>query len=201
MKSPIPLDRWQPLTVEQVRQTFAQAPFAWALAGGYAIELFLGQPIRAHGDIDVVVFRDDQLRVQTWLAAWRHYAADPPGSLRPWLAAEYLPFGIHDIWSHQANSPAWQLQLMLTETDGPQWFSRRNPLIRGPRADLFALYHNTPCIKVEVQLFYKAGHPRPKDDLDFQACLPRMDENARRWLSNNLALCFPAGHPWLHRLL
>jgi len=38
------------------------APFTWGLAGGYAIEQFVGQPIRSHGDIDVLVFRDNQLR-------------------------------------------------------------------------------------------------------------------------------------------
>ena len=97
MKQEIPLSQWQLLSVEEIRQIFAKAPFAWGLAGGYAIEQFLGRSIRAHGDIDIVVFRDSQIRVQRWLIDWQLYAADPPGSLRPWIADEYLPFGIHDI--------------------------------------------------------------------------------------------------------
>jgi hypothetical protein len=118
--------------------------------------LFLGRSIRAHSDIDVVVFRDDQLVVQHWLAGWCLYAADPPGTLRPWLSGEYLPVGIHDIWGHRVDASAWQLQLMLAEVEGDMWWSRRNPVIRGQRNDLIVTYHGLPCVRIEVQLMYKS---------------------------------------------
>src|SRR5262245_52350838 len=84
----IPYTTWQPLSVTDVVQLFAGAPFTWGLGGGYCIEQFLGRTIRAHDDIDVVVFRDEQLLLQHWLAGWHLYAADPPGTLRPWAAEE-----------------------------------------------------------------------------------------------------------------
>lgn len=88
MNPEIPYSQWQPLSVREIKQIFAEAPFAWGLAGGYAIEQFLGRSIREHGDIDIVVFRDDQIRVQRWLAGWQLCAADPPKQLHPWVVDE-----------------------------------------------------------------------------------------------------------------
>lgn len=196
----IPYDRWEPLLVAELVASLRGAPFTWGLAGGYAVEQFLGRPIRAHDDIDIVVFRDQQLRAQEWLAGWELYAADPPGSLRPWRAGEQLRFGIHDIWGHRAAAQAWQLQIMLLEAEGDAWFSRRDPRVRGRRADLIVDYGGLPCILIEVQLLYKARGMRPKDVQDFQACLPLLSAGARAWLRDQLQLLHPDGHPWIARL-
>jgi hypothetical protein len=78
MTTNIPLDLWKPISLIEIQQIFTDAPFAWGLAGGYAIEQFLGKAIREHGDVDVVVFRDTQMQVHRWLRGWQLYAADPP---------------------------------------------------------------------------------------------------------------------------
>ena len=200
MKVEIPFDHWKPLSVEEVFTTFADAPFQWCLAGGYAVEQFLGSSHRAHGDIDVLVYRDDQLSVQRWLEGWQLYAAHPPGTLRAWSKDEYLPYGIHDIWAHRSRANVWQMQLMLAEVEGDERFSRRNPLIRGSREDLMTEYNGLPCIRIEVQLMYKAKNPRLKDEQDFQACLPCMDEQSKQWLKNSLRLLHPEGLAWLEAL-
>ncbi|MBX3062026.1 MAG: amino acid transporter [Anaerolineae bacterium] len=201
MESQIPLDQWQPHSLEQVRDIFATAPFQWALAGGYAIEQFLGTSIRSHDDIDIMVYRDEQLSLQQWLSGWELYAADPPGSLRKWLSSEYLPYGIHDIWGHQVDAEAWQLQLMLAEVEGQEWFSRRSPLIRGNRESLIEHYNGVPCVRIDIQLMYKANGLRPKDDLDFKACLPLMDQDSKARLKEMLFLLYPQGHPWISALV
>jgi hypothetical protein len=196
----IPYDHWSPLTVAEVVTLFDDAPFTWGLAGGYAIEQYLGQSIRQHDDIDILVFREDQLALQHWLDGWQLYAADPPGTLRLWNADEVLPVGIHDIWGHRAGSNAWELQIMLVETEGDEWVSRRSPLVRGHRHDLITTYGGIPCIRVEVQLTYKAKGLRSKDELDFQACLPLLDTPSREWLKNSLTLLYPQRHPWIDAL-
>lgn len=196
----IPYDKWSPLSVEDIVTTFANAPFKWCLAGGYGVEQFLGSPIRPHSDIDIAVYRDEQLSVQRWLNGWRLYAADPPGTMRTWDDAEYLPYGIHDIWGCQIGSEVWQLQIMLVEVEDDQWFSRHNSMIRGKREDLIAVYNGVPCMRIEVQLMYKAKRYRPKDDLDFRCCLPRMSTESKRWLREKLLLLYPHGHDWLDAL-
>lgn len=198
MKPDIPDDNWQPLSVAETVDLFRGAPFEWCLAGGYAIELFLGHAIRSHSDIDITIFRDDQLSLQQWLQGWELYAADPPGTLRRWQQAEYLPVGIHDIWANQAGFDAWQIQIMLTEVDGADWYSRRSKLVRGRRSDLMTTYDGVPCIRPEIQLLYKARDRRPKDEQDLHACLPRLNTEAKDWLRELLELIYPEGHPWLH---
>jgi len=196
----IPYNTWQPLSVCDVVQLFAHASFSWGLGGGYAVEQFLGTAIRAHDDIDIVVFRDEQLRLQQWMTGWQLYAADPPGTLRPWLADEDLPVGIHDLWGHRRNAHAWQLQIMLAEVEGDEWFSRRNHRVRGQRNDLLVTYDGIPCVRIEVQLLDKARNLRPKDERDFRACLPLLRTEAKRWLANQLHQTHPEGHPWLPSL-
>ena len=203
MKPNIPDERWQPLSVEEGVAIFKDAPFTWYIAGGYAVEQFLGEPIREyHDDLDICVFRDEQLDMQRWLLErdWVLYAADPPGTLRFWEPDEYLLKGIHDIWGHESVNDFWQLQLMLSEFEGDEWFSRHNPQIRGKRSDLITTYNGLPCIRIEVQLLYKSRGLRPKDILDFNASLPHLSDEAKHWLIENLKRLHPQGHEWLERL-
>lgn len=200
MASPdIPDERWQPLSVHEVVRLFDGAPFKWCIAGGYAIELFLGAAHRPHSDTDITLFRDDQVAMQTWLRSrgWKLFAADPPGTLRHWDDGEYLPVGIHDIWGHEAHNDAWQLQIMLTEVDGDRWYSRRSRAIGGPRDSLMTIYQGMPCIRVEVQFCYKARGQRPKDEQDFRVCLPHFSAEERSWLRQALEHLYPDGHDWL----
>jgi hypothetical protein len=82
---------WDPAGPAEVAALFRDAGAPWWIAGGYAIELAVGRPVRAHGDIDVLVLRRDQLMVQRALAGWDWQAADPPGTLRPWRPGEQPP--------------------------------------------------------------------------------------------------------------
>jgi hypothetical protein len=194
-----PDEQWAPLSVGAIQQLLQDAPFPWGLAGGYAVEQFLGKSIRAHEDTDIIVFREDQHRLHRWLAGWSLYASDPPGEMRVWRASEWLPVGVHDVWGYEAGAQAWQLQVMIVETESDEWVSRRHPLIRGPRGDLIVAYHEVPCIRIEVQLLYKAKGLREKDVRDFHACLPRLTDEARAWLREALELVHP-GHVWLDLL-
>ena len=192
--------QWTPLSLAEVKNIFDGAPFRWGLGGGYAIEQFLGSPIRAHDDVDIVIFRDEQLKAQQLLSGWELYAADPPGTLRKWNADEYLPFGIHDIWGYRSGANGWQFQFMVVETEGDEWFHRRNHQVRGRREDLLVEYKGFPCVRVEIQLMYKAKNRRPKDELDFRACLPRLSLEQKAWLKERLQVLYSEDHAWAEAL-
>jgi hypothetical protein len=51
----------------------------------------------------------------------------------------------------------------------------------------------------EVQLFYKAGSGRPKDEADFCAALPILTSFQREWLHHAITLAY-GGHRWCPRL-
>jgi hypothetical protein len=184
------------MSPETVAGLFGRLTTPWWIAGGYAIELFVGQTLRSHGDIDVLLLRRDQQQVHQVLDGWDIQAADPPGTLRPWPAGEQLLVGVHDIWCREHPDGPWRIQVMLDEADGDEWIPRRDARIRRPIASLGRVTeHGTPILAPEVQLFYKAKGKLPKDEIDFAAALPLLEAQARQWLDEALSITAP-NHPW-----
>jgi hypothetical protein len=175
-------------------------PCPWWIAGGFAIELAVGRPVRDHADIDVLVLRQDHLRIQQALHGWEWWAADPPGTLRPWLPREQLPPAVHDIWCRPGPAGPWRIQVMIDESSDGDWVSRRNPGIRRPIASIGKTSTDgIPYLAPEIQLFYKAKNLRPKDETDFTAVLPSLTREQRQWLSDAIARTH-GDHPWRDRL-
>jgi Aminoglycoside-2''-adenylyltransferase len=195
-----PYGPWEPARPAEAAAIFAVMPCPWWIAGGYAIELAAGRPVRAHGDIDVLVLRRDQAHVQQALAGWQWWAADPPGTLRPWQPREHLPAGICDIWCRPGPRTPWRIQVMLDESQGRHWVSRRDPRIRRPITSIGKTSSDgIPYLAPEIQLLYKAANPRPKDETDFTAVLPCLTQAQRHWLRDALTRTH-GQHPWHHRL-
>ena len=71
------LGRWQPWRPHELATFFAFLRVQWWIAGGWAIDLFLGRQTQNHEDIDVQLLRPDQLAVRTLLEAWDVQSALP----------------------------------------------------------------------------------------------------------------------------
>jgi hypothetical protein len=200
-----PFGLWQPWQPEEVARFFSTLTVAWWIAGGWALDLFLGSPSREHEDIDVQVLRRDQQEVRTLFGAWDVQEAHP-GELsaawpfREWEAGKPLPPRVHDVWCRPSKTDPWAIQLMIADTVDDQWIFRRDRRIRRPLA---AVGQRTsdgiPYLAPEMQLLYKARAPRPKDEADFTHVLPALDQSRRQWLAWALALVHPH-HPWLAQL-
>jgi hypothetical protein len=191
---------WEPASVTEVAALFSRCPTHWWIAGGRALELAAGHRLREHADIDVLLLRRDQLSAQRTLTGWEWWAADPPGSLRPWTPGETLPRAVHDIWCRPSGDQPWRIQLMLDECDGVDWVSRRNPGIRRAIPSIGKVTENgVPYLAPEIQLFYKAEEPRLKDEADFTAIRPLLSGTQRDWLREALAETYGT-HPWLARI-
>lgn len=201
MPDPESAKPWRPLSVAEVAALFRTAHFRWWIAGGYAIELFVGTPFRTHADIDILVLRRDTSTARQLLGTLDVWMADPPGQLRSWSADETLPQHVHDVWCRPSADAPWCLQLMIDESEGDCWRPRRCPAISLSLDELgFRLSSGTPVLKPELQLFYKAKGRRPKDEQDFERCLPRLGPHQRQWLANAIALAHGPDTPWLARL-
>lgn len=200
MRTETPWGPWEPAPLEEVADLFGQLAVPWWIAGGYAVELAVGHAFREHADIDVSLLRRDQLAVQEVLPSWEWWAADPPGTLRRWLPGEVLPSGVHDIWCRPGAGEPWRVQIMLEESDGPVWVSCRDPLVRRPLEEIgLAGPEGIPRLAPEIQLFYKAKSPRPKDERDFDMALPVLSAPQRAWLAWAVETLYGA-HPWVARL-
>jgi hypothetical protein len=188
---------WRPLSPLQAQELLSgSGERRWWIAGGHAIDLFLQRPTRHHDDLDVSVLRAEQALIHDALPGWDIRAADPPGTLRPWPAGEVLPRDVHDIWCRERSAGPWRLQFMLEEADDGFWVSRRDPRIRRPLESIgLSTAEGIPFLAPEIQLHYKAAHPRRKDEQDFRNAVPRLSEAQREWLARALVLTY-GEHRW-----
>lgn len=197
---PVVTGPWSPLSPAGVKVLLGGADRPWLVAGGWAIDLFVGRQTRRHADIDVLVLRADQQLIQERLHDWQIFAADPPGTLRRWRPGETLPTSVHDIWCRENAEGPWRVQFMIDDSDGSHWVSRRDPRIRMSLADTRRVSPSgIPYLAPEVQLLYKSRSPRPKDEHDLHATIAHLGPAQRTWLHDAIALTSPT-HPWLERL-
>lgn len=200
-----PLGRWEPWNPSQVASFFASLSAPWWVAGGWAIDLFLGRQTREHEDIDVSFLRRDQDAVRSLFAGWDMQAAlQPPRDemwpFHSWAPGERLDPTIHDIWCRPTATQPWAIQLMVDDTRDDQWLFRRMPAIERTLAAIGGVTPDgIPYLAPEVQLLYKAKGLRPKDEADFAHALPALSLERRQWLSAALLRVHPE-HPWLARL-
>ena len=68
---------WQPWQPAEVVRLFSTLTVPWWIAGGWAIDLFLGEQTRHHDDIDVLILRRDQREVRTIFRGWDVQGAHP----------------------------------------------------------------------------------------------------------------------------
>lgn len=192
---------WDPLSVEEVKNVFAPFAQPWWIAGGWAIDLFLKRQTRHHEDIDILIRRSDQLNLQEALREWDLWAADPPGTLRPWRRGEFLGKGLQDIWGRKSSRDPWQFQIMLFDTDDEDWIFKRDESIRRTLTSITLLDSvGNKYLAPEVQLLYKSKSLRPKDQQDFENTLPHLSFEQKTWLKKSLGKVYDNKHEWISRL-
>jgi hypothetical protein len=188
-----------PKQVAHLMQDF-RAP--WYIAGGWAVDLFVGQVTRAHGDIEIVIFRRDQLQIQNYLAGWTMQYVVPPagsGTAETWQLGQRLEQPIHEIHAIRSAGEPAQLEILLDEVQGDEWVYRRNPVITRPFALASLTASEMPVLSPEIVLLYKAQNMRGLDNADFERILPFLDTERRDWLKEALEICHP-GHLWISQL-
>jgi hypothetical protein len=86
------------------------------------------------------------------------------------------------------------LDIVVGEGDDDEWIYRRDPSVRRPWRDaVLRTGEGLSYLAPELQLLFKSGNPRPKDDEDLAEVLPHLDPSRRAALAELL----PADHPWL----
>ncbi|GGD93792.1 nucleotidyltransferase domain-containing protein [Paenibacillus nasutitermitis] len=189
---------WVPITVSEVSGIFSDIPVKWGIGGGWALDLYLGKQSRAHADIDVILFREEQLTAFAYLSKdWILYKAEN-GKLTLWNEGEFLA-STNDIWVCRDDESPWAFQIMFVDTEHDFWIYKREKSIRREVKDIFTeTGGGTPYLKPEIQLLYKGGSAeiREKDQKDFLKVWPSLLPQAKEWLKSSLNIQFPNGHPW-----
>jgi len=171
----------------------------WWIAGGWAIDLFVGAQTRAHKDLDVGILRADAPRTVAALPGWEFFEAKD-GVLSTLTRGTPPRAGVNSLWGRRAGEPRWELELLLDDSDGSDWSFRRDSSIRRPfAAALRCARDGIRYLAPEIQLMYKARDLRPEDQADFEQAVPRLDRVAAEWLRNCLSRLYPQ-HPWIPAL-
>jgi len=190
----------RPPEICEVAEILRALPAPWAVAGGWALDLPLGRVTRAHADVDIAVFREDQAALRSALSGWQFEVAKN-GALVPWTPDVWLELPVHELHARPTeNSLSRPLEFLLNEREGADWAYRRDRTVRLPltRA-LRVLGDNVRVLAPEIVLLYKSKAPRPVDEADFRAALPLLDSEARAWLRAGILHATP-GHPWIASL-
>ena len=195
-----PEQRWEPLSLDEVAELLGPVSAPWWIAGGYALDLFLGHETRKHVGTDIAILRSDQKTILELLRKWDVQIAHNR-ELIPLKKGEAVTDPEHhQLWARETRDGPWRMEVFLEHSDGKRWSYRRNDRIGLNVADLGRRDANEiPFIRPEVMLLYKSKAPRPVDETDFLYALPRLDVAQKAWLSAAVGTMDPH-HRWLERL-
>lgn len=195
-----------PLEEAQKRALQALRSFErpWWIAGGWAVDCFVGRKTRPHADLEIAILAADQVALYQHLSQWDLRIVAPGAAFLTW-DGELLQPPYHQIWARNGDFPAQtydqfssdpsMLDFLIEDHAGEQWHYRRNTRV-SRHIDQFGMLRNgIPCVRPEIALLFKAPKPRFKDQRDFEQVAPLLDPAARAWLHEALTIAHPAS-PW-----
>jgi hypothetical protein len=192
-------NKWVPMSVVEAEAHFARSGIPWWIAGGQAIDLFLGWATRPHDDLDIEMLRSDSAALFDIFEGCELHLVSEDG-VWPWTDPADLDDTVFALWVRPGPGTPWRIEILLADGDRDVWRFRSQPSIALAAKDLImsapgGLPYSTP----EVQLLHKSLQARVKDDVDLARCLHRMDDYQRSWLCDAVSLSSP-DHPWIRVL-
>ena len=199
--------------VLEVAEMLSGLDTPWYVAGGWAIDLYLERQRRDHKDVDIAVFRQDQLAMQEHFLdrGWKlwKYVGDST-RVEPWSIREQLKLPDRGIFAEPGDVAMPSIDILLSEKNGDLWYYHADSRITHPvstlglRSDL-----GIPFFSPEIVLLFKARHVsieepydmvhQENDEKDFQAVRRFLTAEHRTWLTEALTLLY-SNHPWLKYL-
>jgi hypothetical protein len=190
---------WQPIAPHQAAELLAGLRARWWIAGGWAIDLFLGRQTRPHADLDIALLRGTEPALRACLPAWDIQIAHD-GRFIPW-DGDPIVAPHHQFWARPDLESPWACEFMLEEHRNDVWIYRRDAAITMRMGRLTRMTaDDIPHLCPEVALLYKANKPDlERNAADFAAAAPGLERAQRRWLREALAIAHP-GHAWIELL-
>jgi hypothetical protein len=182
---------WDPLAPQAVAELLEAAPVRWWLSGGVALDRWLGAPIRPRPNTDVsVVLADLPQLVASIPEGYDAWAVRGEDELVPFAEVdpgdEVQPVLIRDL-----ATGSWVLRVNVEDGAPRAWVYKRDPRLQLLWERAVLDIDGIPTGAPEVQLVWKALRPRPEDDVDKDAVLPHLSEEAIAWYER----CILSIHP------
>jgi Aminoglycoside-2''-adenylyltransferase len=187
------LSLWRPWPAQLIADRLAGSGVPRYVAGGWAIDLFLGAPTRAHADVEIAVPQGRFVEVAGRFPDCDFYVAGDGQVVPP--SPEALR-AHHQTWAWERRVQLWRFDVFREPHDGDIWICRRDRRIRRSYAEVIRYSSDgLPYLSPEIVLLFKAKAVREKDQVDFETTAPVLSAGQRGWLSDALDLIHP-DHPW-----
>jgi len=162
--------------------------YPWFVAGGWAIDLFLNRETREHEDIEIGIYRKNQMQLYRYFPKQKKYYVDNRSSLgkheRHEWNKEYLRSPIYEAY---VEYDGLEIEALLNEKDEDEWVYRLNEKIRlGEEKAILYDERGIPYLCPEIVSLYKATHMRDKDMLDISNASEKMSESQKKWLIDSI---------------
>ena len=188
-------------TPEQAAAALDGVTAPWAVAGGWALDLWLGEQTREHEDLEIAVPAGFFPEIQAPLENLGLKLFENDNGQMTALAQGEAPGRGFQTWVMDPAVNGWVLDVFREPGDAQTWIYRRTGELSAPRALASGrTAGGIPFVAPQIVLLFKAYvTPRDKDEADFALAAPRLSAAARDWLAAGLEVIRP-GHPWIERL-
>lgn len=189
-----PWDPWRPADIARL---LAGVTVPWYVAGGWAIDLFIGRQTREHGDLEIAIPASAFPTIRSVLA---DYEFDVVGSGRRWPLDSPAFDVMHQTWIRERDTGVYRADVFREPEREAAWVCRRDKSISLPYENLIRRTRDgIPCLAPEVGLLFKAKWAaEPKNQADFAATAGLLGEDAAGWL--RWAQRVHPGHAWIEAL-
>lgn len=211
--------------IQEADNLLKNGVFEYAVCGGYAIEMFLNNFIRRHGDIDIAVFWDERDKIILFMQSlgWRVYELCGDGMAHHITDVAHQfkirrnIFCVTDECEIVSLTPADERDMFLVSFDnkGQNKLNFIEFLFNDKNNDsfLYARNHDVllPLSKAilnrdginylapEMVLLYKSTDTeREGYQLDYEQAMNAMTAEQKKWLREALQLMNPNGHKWVN---
>ncbi|WJE16139.1 hypothetical protein QRD89_01885 [Halobacillus sp. ACCC02827] len=153
-------------------------PGRWWVAGGWAVDLHIGEETRHHHDVDIALIEPED---SSFFRDWSPLGTSPSGSLRV-----LAPTGEEvNVWLQEQEKERFRFSAAVHYDLSSMHLRSENGL---------------PYLNPEIVLLYKAFSDTEKNEADFKLLYPHLNEHQKEWLKQGLMHHRPQHH-WLIRLL
>lgn len=160
---------------------------SWAIGGGWAVDLLLGQPPRDE-PAEVIVLRRDLSRLFEHVLGWRvSYAAAIGSTLeQPWAKRDEIPATVRELHVKPPQVDVLTLTIRLEEAEGGDWVCASDPRVRLPLSQAIRRgAEGWPCLAPEL-LLLRAALAGDRSEPQAAAIAGKLNDQQRAWLREAL---------------
>jgi hypothetical protein len=162
--------------------------FPWFIEGEWAIDLFLKRETGIRENIEIGIYRRNQMQLNRFFEKSRKYFIDNTSRIgkqekREWKK-EYLQLPINELYVEYAGL---QMRILLNEKIGNDWIYGRKADIKLDANRVIQLTDDgIPYVCPEIVLLHKAKNMRDEDMDVISDAIRAMDESRKKWLVDSI---------------